>query len=56
MLDSLLVEGLNKKSPVSASCNSRAALLEDIFLNFSKAILLAWNLPAYLGFISPEKF
>jgi len=41
ILDSLLVDGLNKKSPVSLSCNSKAALLEEIFLNFSNAILLA---------------
>ena len=56
MLFSDLVEGLKTKSPTSLSCSSRAALLLDTFLNFSKAILLAWKRPICLGFDSAEKF
>lgn len=45
MRSSPFVEGLKTKSPTSASLSSAWALLEEMFLNFSCAILLGMNLP-----------
>jgi hypothetical protein len=56
MLSSLLVEGLKTKSPTSTSLSSARALFEEMFLNFSCAILLGINLPVFLALGSVLKF